>query len=175
MLSGHLQGKILRMLSFMVRPKNILEIGTFTGYSAICLAQGLSEDGALYTIENNDEIAEIAQSFFDRSGLSDKINLLIGDARDIIPKLNCTFDLVFMDAEKSEYLDYYHLFIEKVVSGGFIIADNVLWDGKILEQEASNDHFTRGIKQFNQFIKTETRIEKVILPVRDGIMILRKK
>jgi caffeoyl-CoA O-methyltransferase len=176
MLSGHLQGKILRMLALMVRPVNILEIGTFTGYSAICLAQGLSEGGKLITIESNDEIAEVAQSYVDKSGLSQTINLLVGDACKIIPTLNGPFDLVFMDAEKSEYLEYYHLFFDKVSVGGFIIADNVIWSGKVIkENEDSNDYFTKGIKQFNNYIKTDTRVEKVILPVRDGLMILRKK
>jgi caffeoyl-CoA O-methyltransferase len=176
MLSGHLQGKILRMLALMVRPTNILEIGTFTGYSAICLAQGLSGGGKLVTIESNDEIAEVAQSYIDKSGVSQSISLLIGDACKIIPTLTGLFDLVFMDAEKSEYLKYYHLFFDKVSPGGFIIADNVIWSGKVIkDNEDSNDYFTKGIKQFNTYIKTDTRVEKVILPVRDGLMILRKK
>jgi predicted O-methyltransferase YrrM len=175
MISGHLQGKILRMLSIMVRPATILELGTFTGYSAICLAQGLQKGGKLITIEANDEIAEVAQTYIDKSGLSDSITLLVGDARKIIPTLENTFDLVFMDAEKSEYLEYYHLFFDKVTPGGFILADNILWSGKVTIEEDSNDYFTKGIKQFNNFIKMDQRVEKVILPVRDGLMIVRKK
>jgi caffeoyl-CoA O-methyltransferase len=175
MISGHLQGKILRMLGLMIRPLNILEIGTFTGYSAICLAQSLKKGGKLITIESNDEIAEVAQTYINKSGLSDTITLMVGDARLIIPSLTQTFDLVFMDAEKSEYIDYYNLIFDKVSEGGFILADNVIWSGKVLSEEDSNDYFTKGIKQFNNYIKTDNRVEKVILPVRDGLMILRKK
>jgi caffeoyl-CoA O-methyltransferase len=175
MISGHLQGKILKMFSLMVQPESILELGTFTGYSAICLAQGLKSGGQLITIEANDEIAEIAQSFINRSDVSQSIKLMVGDARVIIPDINRTFDLIFMDAEKSEYLDYYHLVIDKLRTGGFILADNVLWNGKVITEEESNDHFTRGIKQFNDYIKQDPRVEKVIIPVRDGLMILRKK
>lgn len=175
MLSGHLQGKILRMFSAMVKPDRILEIGTFTGYSAICLAMGMPENGHLHTIEINDEITEIPLKYFEKFNLSNKITLHIGDAKEIIPKLAETFDMVFLDGEKSEYVDYYNLVFEKVKDGGFIIADNVLWDGKILQNEASNDYFTKGIKLFNDFIRDDNRVEKVILPVRDGLMLLRKK
>ena len=175
MLSGHLQGKILRMLSMMVRPKRILEIGTYTGYSAICLAQGMSKDGHLHTIEINDEIVDIPMKYFKQCGLNTRITLHVGDARHIIPNLPETFDLVFLDGEKSEYLDYYNLVLKKIVPGGFILADNILWDGKVLSNEASNDYFTKGIKAFNDFIRSDIRVEKVILPVRDGLMILRKK
>jgi predicted O-methyltransferase YrrM len=175
MISGHLQGKILRMFSLMIRPKRILEIGTFTGYSAICLAQGMSEEGHLHTIEHNDEIVDIAIKYFEKSNLSKKITLHVGDAKKIIPKLTESFDLVFIDGEKSEYVDYYHLIFDKVVPGGFIIADNIFWSGKILADEASNDYFTKGIKMFNDLIKNDIRVEKVILPIRDGLMILRKK
>jgi caffeoyl-CoA O-methyltransferase len=175
MISGHLQGKILRMFSLMIRPKRILEIGTFTGYSAICLAQGLSEDGHLHTIENNDEIVDIPIKYFEKFNLSNKITLHVGDAKKIIPNLTESFDLVFIDGEKSEYVNYYHLIFDKVVPGGFIIADNIFWSGKILSDEASNDYFTKGIKMFNDLIKNDIRVEKVILPIRDGLMILRKK
>jgi predicted O-methyltransferase YrrM len=174
MLSGHLQGKILRMLSLMLQPKTILEIGTYTGYSAICLAQGLGKKGKLITIEFNDEIAEVAKTFIDKSGYAESIQLLVGDARKLIPTIDEPFDLVFIDAEKSEYLDYYHLIFDKVKPGGYIFADNVLWSGKVTMQEDSNDYFTKGIKQFNSFIKNDTRVERVILPVRDGLMIIRK-
>lgn len=175
MISGHLQGKILRMLGLMIQPTNILELGTFTGYSAICLAQSLKPNGVLVTIESNDEIAEVAQSFINNSEYASKIDLYVGDARTIIPALNQKFDLVFMDAEKSEYLDYYHLVFDKVNPGGYIFADNVLWSGKVLTEEDSNDYFTKGIKQFNDYIKSDNRVEKVILPVRDGLMLIRKK
>jgi predicted O-methyltransferase YrrM len=175
MVSGHLQGKILRMFSMMVRPERILEIGTFTGYSAICLAQGMSETGHLHTIEINDEIADIPLKYFEKFGFSSKITLHVGDAKEIIPDIDGPFDLVFMDGEKSEYVEYYRLFFDKVKPGGFIIADNVLWNGKVLQNEASNDYFTKGIKMFNNLVREDVRIEKVILPIRDGLMLLRKK
>lgn len=175
MISGHLQGKILKMICQMIRPKRILEIGTYTGYSAICLAQGMPEGGHLHTIEANDELTDIPRQYFEKAGLSDKITLHEGDARQIIPNINDTFDLVFLDGEKSEYLEYYHLIFDKVRQGGFILADNILWSGKVLKQEESNDYFTKGIKEFNNFVKTDERVEKVILPIRDGLMVLRKK
>jgi caffeoyl-CoA O-methyltransferase len=175
MLSGTNQGQMLKMFSYMLKPKYILELGTFTGYSAICLSQGLQPNGKLFTIENNDEIAEIAQKFFIKSKLTDKIELHIGDARTIIPQLNYMFDLVFMDAEKSEYIEYYELVFDKLIPGGFILADNVLWSGKVLTQERNNDHFTKGIKNFNDFVKNDQRVEKTIFPLRDGLMLIRKK
>ncbi|MBN1649893.1 MAG: O-methyltransferase [Bacteroidales bacterium] len=174
MLSGHLQGKILRMLTLMIKPKNVLELGTFTGYSALCMASGLPEGGMVHTIEANDEIVEIAYKFIGESEHADKIKIYVGDAREIIPTLNYNFDLVFIDAEKSEYLDYYHLVFDKVNPGGFIFADNVLWSGKILDKN-ENDNFTKGIKQFNDFVKNDNRVEKVILPIRDGLTVIRKK
>jgi Predicted O-methyltransferase len=174
MLSGHLQGKILRMLTLMIKPGTILEIGTYTGYSAICLAQGMPAGAHLHTIEANDELTEIPQKYFERMGLQDRITLHVGDAREIIPTLNETFDLVFLDAEKREYLEYYNLVFDKVSAGGFIFADNILWSGKVLIKEDSNDYSTKGIKKFNDFVKDDKRVEKVILPIRDGLMILRK-
>ena len=175
MISGHLQGKILRMLSFMVRPAFILEIGTFTGYGSICLAQGLQEGGQLHTIEHNDELAHIPGEYIRRMNLQDRITLHVGDALTIIPQLDVMFDLVFIDAEKSQYVEYYQLVMEKIRPGGFILADNILWSGKVLKQENANDHFTKGIKRFNDFVSQDERVEKVILPIRDGLMILRKK
>ena len=175
MLSGHLQGKILRMICRMISPMNVLEIGTYTGYGTICLAQGLKEGGHVHSIEINDELADIPSQFIRRMNLENKITLHIGNALDIIPRLDILFDLIFIDGEKSEYLSYYQLVIDKINKGGFILADNILWSGKVLEQEPSNDHFTRGIKQFNDFVKQDDRVEKVILPIRDGLMILRKK
>lgn len=175
MIAGTLQGKVLEMISFMIRPLRILEIGTFTGYSSICLAKGLAEGGLLYTIEKDDEITEFASAYIKRSGNADQINLLCGDAREIIPGLDETFDLVFLDAEKDEYLDYYRLVFPKLQTGGFILADNVLWGGKVLEVPDSDDHFTRGILAFNAEIRKDPLVETVILPIRDGITVIRKK
>ena len=174
MLSGAVQGKILEMISCMIRPQRILEIGTFTGYSAICLAKGLSEDGRLFTIEADDEITGVAGGYIRKSGLSDRITLITGDAREIIPDLDESFDLVYLDAEKNEYLDYYELSFPKVREGGFILADNTLWGIKILDDIGSSDHFTRGIADFNESIRKDPRVEQVILPVRDGITLIRK-
>jgi len=175
MLSGHVQGKILEMISKMINPNFILEIGTFTGYSAICLAQGLTENGQLHTIELNDELESFIRSYFEKSGLQHKIHLHIGDAVKIINSLNNSIDLVFIDADKRQYLDYYNLVIGKVRKGGFILADNVLWSGKVVEPLNSNDDYTKGILAFNDFVHNDNRVENVILPVRDGIMLLRKK
>jgi predicted O-methyltransferase YrrM len=174
MLAGHLQGKFLEMISFMIRPSRILEIGTFTGYSSICLAKGLAAGGKLITIEKDDEITDFAKKYISRSGSSDAVTLLTGDAREIIPGLNETFSLVYLDAEKDEYLDYYELVLPKVVRGGFILADNVLWGGKVIEEPGSGDHFTGGILAFNEQVRQDKRVEQVILPVRDGIMLIRK-
>jgi caffeoyl-CoA O-methyltransferase len=174
MLSGHLQGKILRMISLMIHPDQILEIGTFTGYSAICLAQGLSDGGQLHTIEINDELTDIPKLYFEKFGLTNHIKMYHGDARLIIPTLHDNFDLVFLDGDKSEYPDYYKLVFDKVKHGGFILADNILWSGKVVEKTTGNDYFTKGIKIFNDLIFKDKRVEKVILPIRDGLMILRK-
>ena len=175
MIAGHLQGKVLEMISYMIRPERILEIGTFTGYSSICLAKGLAKGGLLYTIDRDDEITEFATTYINKSGNADQINLLCGDAREIIPGLDETFDLVFLDAEKDEYLDYYRLVFPKVRAGGFILADNVLWGGKVIEVPDSGDHFTRGIMAFNAEIRKDPLVETVILPIRDGITVIRKK
>jgi predicted O-methyltransferase YrrM len=172
MTSGHLQGKFLEMMSRMISPMNILEIGTFTGYSAICLAKGLKPGGKLITIEINDELVSFSSSFFAKAGLSDKIQQLTGKALDIIPSLQQMFDLVFIDADKREYCDYFRIVKEKVKPGGFILVDNVLWGGKVLDV-ATKDQQTRGIIEFNEMINKETGIENIILPVRDGIMIIR--
>jgi caffeoyl-CoA O-methyltransferase len=174
MVSGHIQGKLLEMLSSMERPDNILEIGTFTGYSAICLSRGLNPGGKLITIELNDELADFAQSYFIRAGVEKKITQMMGRAQDIIPGLDQMFDLVFIDGDKREYVEYYKLIIDKVKPGGFIIADNVLWGGKVLDKETT-DPQTRGIINFNEMVRKETAIEEVILPIRDGLMLIRKK
>lgn len=174
MVSGHLQGLFLELISKMICPENILEIGTFTGYSAICLAKGLGAAGKLITIEMNDEIAAFAHSYFERSGLESKITQLTGNALEIIPGLDTRFDLVFIDGDKREYIDYYHLIIDKVKPGGYILADNVLWGGKVVESETT-DPQARGIIEFNEMIKNERGIEVVILPMRDGLMMIKKK
>lgn len=175
MLSGHLQGKILEMISKMIQPSYILELGTYTGYSAICLAKGLKEHGVLHTIEINDELESFTRPFFEKSGLKEKIQFHIGDATEIIPELPNEIDLVFIDADKRQYVDYYQLVINKVKTGGFILADNVLWSGKVIEPLAENDEYTAGILAFNDFVHNDERVENVILPIRDGIMLLRKK
>lgn len=175
MLSGHLQGKILEMLSKMIRPDKILEIGTYTGYSAICLAKGLTEKGVLHTIEINDELEEIITKYIQKSGLQNQIHVHFGNALEIIPTLNETFDLVFIDGDKREYFAYYKLILNYVKPGGFILADNVLWSGKVIELETPDDEYTKGIFEFNDFLKKDTRVEKVILPLRDGLTLIRKK
>jgi predicted O-methyltransferase YrrM len=175
MISGHLQGQVLTMLSKMIRPKTILELGTFTGYSAICLAKGLQENGKLITIDIEDELENMARKYFIKSGFDTKIEQRIGPALKIIPTLTETFDLVFIDAHKPEYPTYYKAVFDKVKSGGFIIADNTLWSGKVLEIPAEDDFQTRGIIEFNSMVKNDERVEKVILPLRDGMTVIRKK
>jgi len=174
MVSGHQQGIFLEMISKMIRPENILEIGTFTGYSAICLAKGLKTGGNLVTIELNDELTAFSHSYFCRAGAENKIVQLTGNALDIIPGIDIMFDLVFIDGDKREYINYYHLVIDKVKPGGFILADNVLWGEKVLEEETS-DPQARGIIDFNEMIMSERNIENVLLPIRDGLMLIRKK
>ena len=175
MISGHLQGQVLTMLSKMIHPKFILEIGTFTGYSAICLAKGLQENGKLITIEIDDELESFAKKYFEKAGIRHSIEQRIGAALEIIPTLTHTFDLVFIDAHKPEYPAYYKAVFDKVKNGGYIIADNTLWSGKVLEKPAEDDLQTRGIIEFNSMIKNDERVEKVILPLRDGITVIRKK
>ena len=174
MLSGPVQGMFLRLLSRMVRPERILEIGTFTGYSAICLAGGLAPGGILHTIEAEPAYAEIAREYFRKANLEDRILLHDGDALEIIPQLNETFDLVFIDAAKEHYSDYYHAVFEKVKPGGFILADNALWDGRVLEGESAGDPETRGIISFNKMIREDKQVENVLLSLRDGVMLICK-
>lgn len=173
MLSGHLQGRLLSMISKMIKPESILEIGTFTGYSALCFAEGLKENGILHCIEINPEFEEIIRKYFKKSGFENKIKVHFGDALSVIPSLNDTFDLVFIDADKEQYLQYYQLVFEKVKPGGYIIADNTLWDGKVLKN-AKADKETHGIIEFNKFVKQDERVEKILIPFRDGLMIARK-
>jgi predicted O-methyltransferase YrrM len=175
MLSGNLQGQVLTMLSKMIQPKRILEVGTFTGYSAICLAKGLAEDGKLITIEMDDELESFSKKYFEKAGLADKIEQRIGPALEILPEIDETFDLVFLDADKREYADYYNLVFEKVRTGGYIIADNTLWNSKVLKKPSPDDEQTKGIIAFNEMLKNEKRVEKVILPLRDGMTVIRKK
>jgi predicted O-methyltransferase YrrM len=158
----------------MVKPDHILEIGTFTGYSAICLAKGLSDSGKLFTIEKNDELADFPIRYFKKAGISDKVELIIGDALEIIPLLDYEFDLVFIDAEKKDYVDYYNLIIDNVRPGGYILADNVLWHGKVIDNPETFDKETKGIAAFNKYIIEDMRVENVIIPIRDGIMLIRK-
>ena len=175
MMSGALQGRLLQFISRMIRPARILEIGTFTGYSAICLAKGLREGGKLITLEANDEYEKIIREFFEKSGITGRVELIIGDALQILPELAGPFDLVFIDADKREYGDYYDLVIDKVESGGFILVDNVLWNGKVLLPEERMDEETAAIHRFNQEITADPRVENLLLPVRDGLMLIRKK
>jgi caffeoyl-CoA O-methyltransferase len=174
MATGHLQGKFLEFISLMIRPEYILEIGTFTGYSAICLAKGLRPGGKLITIELNDELNSFSHSFFCRAGVDSKITQITGNALKIIPGLDLMFDLIFIDGDKREYSDYFRLVNEKIKPGGFIIADNVLWGGKVLEDDIT-DPQARGIISFNKMIRNEKDFEIVTLPLRDGLMIIRKK
>lgn len=174
MLSGHLQGRFLSMISHMVRPNTILEIGTYTGYSAICLAEGLKEGGHIHTIDINDELTPMVQQYVDRAGFKDKITLHTGDARNIIPTLAGPFDIVFIDADKINYSVYYDLVFEKVKKGGWIIADNVLWSGKVLDPGKA-DKDTQAIIQYNDKIAKDSRVETILVPIRDGLLIARKK
>ena len=174
MLSGHIQGNLLKMISCMLRPQRILEIGTYTGYSSICLSEGLTENGILHTIEINPEHEDMIRKYHSEAGLSEKINLHIGNALDIIPTIDGQFDLTFIDADKENYLNYFHLVFNKVRKGGFILADNVLWDGKVLKDSLPSDTETRVIKEFNEFIQKDKRVENLLLPFRDGLMIIRK-
>jgi len=175
MASGHLQGKLLEMISHMIQPSYALEIGTYTGYSAICLARGLKPGGELHTIESNDELNEMSSRYITLAGVTDRVIQHTGRAQDIIPTLDCTFDLVFIDGDKREYSEYYDLVFDRVRKGGFIIADNVLWGGKIDTEEAMKDPQGNGIVMFNEKIRNDDRVEKLILPLRDGLMIIRRK
>ena len=175
MLSGHLQGRVLSMFCKMIQPRFILELGTFTGYSALCMAESLPENGILHTIECDDELEDFIKQNFSASEYNEKIKLHIGDALQVIEKLDIIFDLVFIDADKREYLAYYEAVLPKLRSGGFILADNTLWDGKVLQKAENNDKQTIEIMRFNDFVATDRRVEKLMLPLRDGLTIIRKK
>ena len=174
MLSGHYQGRVLSMLSHMIQPEKVLEIGTYTGYSALCLAEGLKEKGHLTTIDVNEELEDFVATYIEKAGMGDRITQLIGDAIDIIPTLDEQFDIVFIDADKKNYCNYYDLVFDKVKSGGYIIADNVLWSGKVLEDYDSLDRETKILMDYNRKIHEDERVQEVLLPIRDGIMIARK-
>lgn len=175
MLSGHFQGRVLSMLSHMIGPKRILEIGTYTGYSALCLAEGLMEGGKLFTIDVNEELQETVQEFINKANMNGRIIPMIGDAMQLIPELEEQFDLVFIDADKKNYCNYYHLVFDKVKPGGYIIADNVLWSGKVLQDYDKLDQSTQVIMDYNAMIHNDDRVQEVLLPIRDGLMIARKK
>ncbi|MBT8196229.1 MAG: O-methyltransferase [Bacteroidia bacterium] len=174
MLSGHLQGQVLNMFSKMIQPKYILEVGTYTGYSAICLAQGLQANGKLISIDINEELEETITKYIKKAGLQDKIDLMIGNATEIIPTLDYQFDMVFIDADKENYCNYFNLCIDKVKPGGYILADNVLWSGNVIKEKENWDDETEGIVKFNELVHNDKRVEHVLFPVRDGIMVARK-
>ncbi|WP_315011802.1 O-methyltransferase [Capnocytophaga leadbetteri] len=173
MISGHFQGRFLSLLSKMVQPRTILEIGTYTGYATLCLAEGLHPDGVLHTIDIKEELTDLQREFFDRSGYGNQIVQHLGKAADIIPALDTTFDLVFIDADKQNYAHYFDLVIEKMNRGGIILSDNVLWSGKVVEEVKHNDKHTQALMAYNQKIKDDPRVETVLLPIRDGITLSR--
>ena len=173
MLSGHLQGRVLSMLSHMIKPQNILEIGTYTGYAALCMAEGLQSNGKLITIDNNEELAVRTKAYFAKSNRANQIDMHIGNASDIIPTLKEHWDLVFIDADKENYAHYFDQVIDQVNPGGFIIADNVLWSGKVFDK-TKNDIDTEAIRAFNKKVHIDSRVQNVLFPIRDGLMILRK-
>ncbi len=175
MVSGHLQGRLLKMLVRMIRPRNVLEIGTFSGYSAISMAEGLDEDGRLYTFEINDEMEDFTRPWIEGSEVADKITFIIGDALVEAPKLDIQFDLAFMDGDKRTYRDCYEMVMRILCPGGFILADNTLWDGHVVDKAYDNDKQTQGIESFNDYIARDDRVEQVILPLRDGLTLIRKK
>lgn len=175
MASGHLQGRLLKMLVEMIRPKNVLEVGTFSGYSAICMAEGLGEDGRLYTFEINDEMEDFTRPWIENSPVASKIHFIIGDANVEAPKLNVVFDMAFIDGDKRTYIETYETVLKLLRPGGFILADNTLWDGHVIDPHYQHDQQTQGIVHFNDFIAQDARVEKVILPIRDGLTIIRKK
>lgn len=174
MLSGHFQGRVLSMLSHMIRPRRVLEIGTYTGYSALCFAEGLIEDGKVITIDVNEELEDLVREYIYKSGMENKIEYHIADATQLIPKLEDEFDIVFIDADKKNYCNYYDLVFDKVKKGGYIIADNVLWSGKVLEEYDSLDRETKIIMDYNRKVHEDARVQEVLLPIRDGLMVARK-
>jgi predicted O-methyltransferase YrrM len=175
MVSGHLQGRILKMLTHMIRPKRILEIGTYSGYSALCMAEGLPEDGKIYTIEINDEQEDFTRPWIEGSAVADKITFIIGDANTKAPQLGIEFDMAFVDGDKRTYQQTYETVLSVLRPGGYILADNTLWDGHVVDPSYSHDQQTQGIVSFNNYVANDPRVEKVILPLRDGLTLIRKK
>lgn len=175
MASGHLQGRLLKMIVRMVRPKNVLEVGTFSGYSAICLAEGLDDGGKVYTYEINDEMEDFTRPWIEGSQVADKIQFIIGDALKEAPRLGVSFDLAFIDGDKRTYIEAYEMCMKVVRAGGFILADNTLWDGHVIEQPRPADRQTAGIEHFNDYVMRDCRVEQVLLPLRDGLTLIRKK
>jgi caffeoyl-CoA O-methyltransferase len=174
MASGHIQGRLLKMLVGMIRPHTVLEIGTFTGYATLCMAEGLPEDGVIHTIEIDDELESFIKKWIRKSKFIDKIKLHIGDSLEVVPALNLKFDLIFLDGEKRQYVDYYERFFEFLNPGGYIIADNTLWDGHVADPNYNNDEQTIGIKAFNNRVYNDKRVEVSMIPLRDGLSIIRK-
>jgi predicted O-methyltransferase YrrM len=175
MLSGHIQGKILEMLIRMMQPQNVLEIGTYTGYGTICIARGLAKNGIVHTIEINDELEEFSKYYHQKAGVQHKIHTHIGKAQDIIPRINEMYDCIFIDGDKREYPEYLEITKQYLKQGGFILADNVLWNGKVLDSSNNRDKHTQGIQQFNKTVKDDPELENVIFPLKDGLMVIRKK
>ena len=175
MASGHLQGRLLKMFVRMIRPRNVLEIGTYSGYSALCMAEGLEPDAHLYTFEINDEQEDFTRPWLENSPYADKITFIIGDALQLVPEMDVKFDLAFVDGDKRRYLDYYEMVLSKLNPGGYILADNTLWDGHVIEQTDRHDAQTVGIMSFNDKVATDDRVENVIIPLRDGLTLIRKK
>ncbi|MEP1488693.1 MAG: O-methyltransferase [Algibacter sp.] len=175
MLSGPYQGRVLSMISKLKQPKRILELGTFTGYATLCLAEGLEKDGEIHTIDVNEELVDFQRKYFDKSEYGHQIHQHLGSAIDVLPKLDKTFDLVFIDADKPNYVNYFHLIIDKLNTGGIIISDNVLWHGKVIEELDPKDNSTKAVLDYNTLLKEDPRIESVVLPIRDGLTISRKR
>lgn len=175
MLSGHFQGRVLSLLSHMIQPKNVLEIGTYTGYSALCFAEGLADGGKILTLDKNEELEDLVNEFVQKSEYKNAIECRIGDAMEIIPTLNEEYDLVFIDADKSNYINYYNMVFDKVAKGGYIIIDNVLWSGKVVEEVEKGDEDTQVLIDLNKLIHEDDRVQEVLFPIRDGLMIARKK
>ncbi len=174
MASGHIQGRMLKMFVQMIRPENILEIGTYSGYSALCMAEGLGEKGHLYTLEINDEQEDFTRPWIEGSAFAQKIDFIIGDALDVVPKMDIMFDMAFIDGDKRHYIEYFEVVMKKLNKGGYILADNTLWDGHVLSTPPESDKQTWGIMDFNDYLTNDPRIEKVILPLRDGLTVIRK-
>lgn len=175
MASGHVQGRLLKMLVEMIHPQNILEIGTYSGYSALCMAEGLTEGGMVHTIEIFDELEDFTRPWIENSPWANRVKFYIGDAMEVVPQLGIKFDMAFIDGNKREYVNYYNMVMQHMNKGGFILADNTLWDGHVLEQQPVNDAQTQGVMEFNDLVAKDTRVEKVILPIRDGLTMIRCK